>query len=148
MVFCNSSTNYFISNVIPTHNIQYLSQVLNLKYIPSTLIVYFRQYSRLFPTCRCWGAISCWYVLFPPHAVVPTFWHHSPQHCTHFAPLLQEWHNSKCIIFQEGLLKVKFPRNYWRKRNTFDHINFQTVHGELQISLYLHNNFWAFGWFK
>ena len=52
----------------------------------------------------------------------------------------------KCIIFQEELGKIKFPRNYWRNRNIFDHIHFQTVHGELPISLYLHSNFWAFGW--
>ena len=32
--------------------------------------------------------------------------------CPQFACLRQKWHNSKCIIFQEELLKVYFPHNY------------------------------------
>ena len=42
------------------------------------------------------------------------------------------------ILLSSQLLK--------KEKNTFDHINFQTVHGELPIPINLHINFRAFRW--
>ena len=55
---------------------------------------------------------------------------------------------TEIAFFFGGAFESLISSQLMEKDKYIHHINFQTVHWKLQINLYLHSNFCAFGWCK